>query len=119
MSDQFSVPRGACLFAAMRIYLKEKARQLRSQGQSARQVAQELGVSPGTVQKWTRGVEGAPKAGHPPGPITNTARMIELRSAGNTVKAIAVELGVSVRTVTFYTKDVSGKTGPGRPRKHA
>ena len=87
--------------------IKERARDLRRQGLSVRQIAAELDLtSIKTVQTWVRGVPPPAWTLRPRAKDAERSRARELRAEGLTYDEIARELQVSKSSISLWTRDL-------------
>ena len=97
--------------------IKERARELRRQGMSVKQIVAELGLhSTHTVQDWVMGVPPPAWTRRPRAKDEERARARELRSQGLTYDEIASELNVSKSSISLWTRDLPHpERGPMTP----
>ena len=97
--------------------LKERARELRRQGMSVKQIVAELGLtSTHIVQDWVHGVPPPAWTHRPRAKDAERARARELRSQGLTYDEIATELQVSKSSISLWTRDLPRpERGPDDP----
>ena len=87
--------------------IKERARQLRREGMSVKQIVAELGLtSTHIVQDWVQGVPPPAWTRRPRAKDAERARARELRSQGLTYDEIAKELKVSKSSISLWTRDL-------------
>jgi transposase len=97
--------------------IKERARQLRREGMSVKQIVAELGLtSTHTVQDWVQGVPPPAWTRRPRAKDAERARARELRTQGLTYDEIATELKVSKSSISLWTRDLPHpERGPDDP----
>jgi transposase len=94
---------------------KQRARDLRRQGLSARQIAEVLGGAPvSTVRSWIADLPVPEWTRRPTARDAERAAARRMRLAGATYPEIARDLGVSKSSVSLWTRDL-----PGPPREDA
>ena len=87
--------------------IKERARQLRLEGMSVKQIVTALGLtSTHIVQDWVQGVPPPAWTRRPRAKDAERARARELRSQGLTYDEIATELKVSKSSISLWTRDL-------------
>ena len=87
--------------------IKERARDLRRQGLSVRQIAAELDMtSTKTVQTWVRGVPPPEWTRRPRAKDAERAKARDLRTQGLTYDEITRELHVSKSSISLWTRDL-------------
>jgi transcriptional regulator with XRE-family HTH domain len=97
--------------------IKERARELRRQGLSVKQIVAELGLtSTHIVQDWVQGVPPPAWTRRPRAKDAERARARELRTQGLTYDEIANELKVSKSSISLWTRDLPHpERGPDVP----
>jgi len=95
--------------------LPERARELRRQGLSVRQIAEQLGGrSTSTIQDWVAGVPPPEWTRRPNAKDAEREQARRLRLDGLTYGEIAAALKVSKSSVSLWTRDLPHPTSPGQ-----
>jgi hypothetical protein len=91
--------------------LGEKARAMRADGRSRRQIREALGISDDLAKAFLSGVPVPESLRRPRAKDDLHAAAVALRRAGRTYDDIAAELGVSKSTCSLWLRDVPGTAG--------